>query len=328
MEIRFKSSECNGGELVKKFNKDFETSFLSEQQYSEFKDGITGSVKEIHINNAYVLFQDYNNKNSESHTLQVAQNHPVFLLQFVIDGEVNFSLNEKTSSTYSLNKNMYNLFYIPASKYLYKHLNLKKKVLNIYFTESFLISKMGACFIIKSKKYQQAKKETQIYSFFDIGFMINGQLRTIVNEFLNCSFDGITKQSYLESKLTELILIALASEGSEAATNNILRKTDRDNLIRIENYIQSHLKEDLNIEKLSVLAGLNTSKFKSVFKQVYGMPVFKYITSLRIEKAIQLISKHDYTIAQASYEVGYKNPQHFTVAFKKKLGYLPSKLIK
>lgn len=326
MEIRFKSSECSGGELVKNFNKNFETSYFSEEEHSEFKEGVTGSVKEIHVNHAFVLFQDYNNIHSENYTLRVVQNHPVFLLQFVIEGEFTFSLNENMCMEFNLNKNMYNLFYIPASKYVYKYLNHKKRVLNIYFTESFLKRKMGETFIKNSKIYQKAKKDNQHCSFFNRGLLLNRQIRNIVNEFLNCSFDGITKQSYLESKLTELVLIALLSNDSTNTTNS-LRKEDRENLIRIENYIRTHLKEELSIEKLSLLAGFNTSKFKSVFKQVYGMPVFKYITSLRIEKATQLILKHDYNISQASYEVGYKNPQHFTVAFKKKLGYLPSQLI-
>lgn len=326
MEIRFKSSEYDGEELVKNFNKNFETSCFSEKEYSEFKEGVTGTIKEIHVNYAFVLFQDYNNKHSENYTLQVVQNHPVFLLQFVIDGDLTFSTNEQIYVEFNLNKNMYNLFYIPASKYVYKYLNHKKRVLNIYFTELFLEHKMGEGFMKNSKIYQEAKKENQHCSFFHRGLVLNRQIRNIVNDFLNCSFVGVTKQSYLESKLTELVLISLLSNDSTNEANS-LRKEDRDNLIRIENYIRTHLKEELSIEKLSVLAGFNTSKFKSVFKQVYGMPVFKYITSLRIEKAIQLISKHDYNISEASYEVGYKNPQHFTVAFKKKLGYLPSQLI-
>lgn len=327
MEIRFKSSECLGEELVKNFNKDFETSYLLEEQYSEFKEGVTGTVNEIHLNKAYVLFQNYKNENIENCTLEVAQSHPVFLLQFVIDGTVSFSLKEKVNTAFCLNKNRYNLFYFPASKYVYKYHDHKKQVLNIFLTESFLVNKMGACYMLNSKKYQRAKKENKAYPFFNNGLMLNGQLISIVNDFLNCSFDGVTKQSYLESKLTELILIALTTGGCGDGGAR-LREADKVSLIRTEAYIRTHLKEELSIEKLSEFAGFNTSKFKSVFKQVFGMPVFKYITSLRIEKAIELISKQDYTIAQASYEVGYKNPQHFTVAFKKKLGYLPSQLIK
>ena len=47
-----------------------------------------------------------------------------------------------------------------------------------------------------------------------------------------------------------------------------------------------------------------------------------------MEKAKTLILNENYTVAEASYKVGYKNPQHFTVAFKKMYGYLPSELIK
>ena len=128
MEIRFKSSVCYNGELVKNFNKNFETSLLLEEQYSEFKEGVSGIVNEIHLNNAYVLFQNYKSENLEKCTLQVVQNQPVFLLQFVIDGAFSFSLNEKKNTAFSLNKNMYNLFYFPASKYLYNYHEHKKRV--------------------------------------------------------------------------------------------------------------------------------------------------------------------------------------------------------
>ena len=327
MEIRFKSTKYTEGELVKVFPKDFKTPILYEKEYSNFKTGFTGIAKEIHLNKAFVLFQDITNEKSESHTTQTIQNCPVFLLQIVIDGEVTISFNENCCTECKLSKNMYNLFYIPASKNIYKYHNYKKRIINIYFTEAFLDCKMGDCFVKDSKNYQQAKKENQHYSFFNEGLVLNRHLRNILNAFLNCSFEGITKESYLKSKLTELVIIALTPNNAKTTTKK-LSKTDTESIIRIENYIQMHLKEELSIKKLSMLAGFNTSKFKVLFKEVYGMPVFKYITSLRIEKATQLIVNHNYTIAQASYEVGYKNPQHFTVAFKKKLGYLPSQLIK
>ncbi|NJX13890.1 helix-turn-helix domain-containing protein [Tamlana crocina] len=327
MEIRFESSECNGEELVKNFEKDFETSSLIEAEYSEFKEGVTGTVKEIHLNNAFVLCQDYKNTNTECYTLKVSHNHPVFLLQFSMEGGLSFFSNHSPDKKFILNKNAYNLFFIPASTYTYNYHSDKKHFLNIYFTESYLLSKMGFCFIRSLKKYQKAKKENNLSALFDDGLILNAKLRNIVNEFLNCSFDGMTRQSYLESKLTELVLTALMSTPSKKDSNK-LRNEEIEALTNIENYIQNHLKEELTIEKLSLKAGFNTSKFKKVFKQVYGMPVFKYITALRIEKAKQLIEEYNYTIAQASYKVGYKNPQHFTVAFKKKMGYLPSELIK
>ncbi|WP_234859251.1 helix-turn-helix domain-containing protein [Aquimarina aquimarini] len=41
-----------------------------------------------------------------------------------------------------------------------------------------------------------------------------------------------------------------------------------------------------------------------------------------------MLIEEELTIAEISYAVGYKNPQHFTAAFKRKFGYLPSNLKK
>ena len=94
MQFRFKSSECDGGELLKIFNQDFETTNLSEKEHPDFNKGLICTIKEIHVNNAFILFQDYNDEASRNHTLQVDQSEPVFLLQFLLDGEISFSINE------------------------------------------------------------------------------------------------------------------------------------------------------------------------------------------------------------------------------------------
>lgn len=79
---------------------------------------------------------------------------------------------------------------------------------------------------------------------------------------------------------------------------------------------------------LSTIAGLNTSKLKQDFKSIYATTIFKYITNLKMQKAKSLILDKNLSISQASFEVGYKNPQHFTVAFKKKFGILPKDISK
>ncbi|MDO3694190.1 AraC family transcriptional regulator [Wenyingzhuangia sp. chi5] len=328
MEIRFKSSECDAGELVKNFKQNFENKILEEIEYSKFNDGVVGTVKEIHLDQAYVVYQDYHNINiQDDDTLEVTHDHNVFLLQFVIDGELACCLDGEANSSFTLRKNTYNLFYIPASNNLYKYSSKKKQVLNIYFLESYLQSKMGYCFTQTLVEFQKAKKRKRPFAFFDEGLLLSIHLKNIIQDFLECSFEGTTKQSFLEAKLTELVLVSLMNNESEKEVSEI-SGVEKENLRRVEDYIQTHLKEELNISELSLIAGLNTSKLKKSFKKVYGTTIFKYITFLRIEKAKELILKEKYTISEASYEVGYKNPQHFTVAFKKKLGYLPSQLKK
>ncbi|UMB53347.1 AraC family transcriptional regulator [Lutibacter sp. A64] len=324
MKIRFKSSQCNGEEYEKHFNKNVETSSFFEKTHSDFNDKISGVLKEIHINNVYALHQEHTTKKC---MVEVEQDYPGFLLLFIIKGKMSFYLNNNSQNIYHLKNNTCYLFHIPPSKYSFEYLNQKNNSLTIYFTESFLKKKMGEEFTKDLKNKIQVTKVNQLCKLQKKDLVHNRNLSNIVNDFTKCSFKGVIRESYLESKLTELLVLALIPETSKITTDKLSKK-EKETLIGIGNYIKTNLKKELTIDQLSLLAGINTFKFKSIFKQFYGMTVFKYITTLRIEKAIKLIAKQDYTISQASYEVGYKNPQHFTVAFKKKLGYLPSQIIK
>lgn len=322
MEIRFKSSGIGSKETVKIFKKDLKTISLKEEVYYDSKM----TFRSIDLGSVFVLAQDCVTSDQEGYVLEAVQDQPVFLLQFVFNGNALFSLEDCQNSEFKIQSNMYSLLYLPNLKYSITYLKGKSNVLAVYFTESFLKYKMGSACLKKLKGYEEAKQKNLFYAVLSQSISLGIGLRGVVNEFTNCSFEGVARKSYLEAKLTEIVLLALQASGLKSAISNV-RDEDRQVLFKIENYIQNHLNKDLSIETLSVLAGFNTSKFKSVFKQVYGVTVFKYITSLRLERAKELIVKNNYTVAQASYEVGYKNPQHFTVAFKKKLGYLPSQLL-
>lgn len=326
MEIRFKSSIFDD-EVIKVFQKDFERSNLKEDEVRKSDDFFKGGVREVLLNNAFVLHQDYLYTNSKEATLRVIQDSPVFLLHFELNGGVTCRFSEENHPEFYLEKETFNLFYIPSSERVYSYTSEKRLGLKIHISESYLQNKMGYCFIHKSKDFQEARKNNMAYAFFESGLKINRQLKQLIKDFLECSYEGTIKQSFLEAKLTELLLVSLTNTSKEEKLDEV-NSDKKACLIDVENYIQNHLQKELTISDLSLIAGFNTSKFKKTFKEVYRTTVFKYITACRIEKAKNLIVEKDYTIAQASYEVGYKNPQHFTVAFKKVVGYLPSQLKK
>ncbi|WP_298488094.1 helix-turn-helix domain-containing protein [uncultured Maribacter sp.] len=60
---------------------------------------------------------------------------------------------------------------------------------------------------------------------------------------------------------------------------------------------------------------------------MFKSTILKHITKHRMQKTKELIKKKEYKISEISYMVDYKNPQHFTVAFKKFYGVLPSSVI-
>ena len=70
--------------------------------------------------------------------------------------------------------------------------------------------------------------------------------------------------------------------------------------------------------------GTNQQTLKKGFKELFGTTIWGYYNNLRMETAKDLLINQEKSIAEVADNIGYKNPQHFTVAFKKKYGILPS----
>ena len=81
-------------------------------------------------------------------------------------------------------------------------------------------------------------------------------------------------------------------------------------------YIQSHLDQELNLNKLASLIHLSSHYFASLFKQSTGLSPLKYITQSRLEKAKILLRQQDLPIGLICQEVGFKNQSHFTRVFR------------
>ena len=80
------------------------------------------------------------------------------------------------------------------------------------------------------------------------------------------------------------------------------------------------------ITHLSKKAAMSESKFKRIFKTIYGRPVYSYYQDHRMEKARVLLLSGKYSVSEVGYEVGYANLSNFSMAFRKKFNKLPSEI--
>lgn len=220
------------------------------------------------------------------------------------------------------------MFYYPTTEGRDIFFKSNAKLFEIYVKPSLLQNLLGTEFENSFKKLKEAIVNSNSFVLWDKSKFIPPNIRSKINEIIQCPYKGEIRKTYLESKLTVLLIdFLLGRQTSKLSKNNIkLLNSDYLALVKVEAYIRNNLKEPLKILDLADIAGFNTTKLKRDFKKVYGVPVFKYITALRMEAAKSLITQDGATIAFAAYEVGYANPQHFTTAFKRTMGYLPSEL--
>lgn len=78
------------------------------------------------------------------------------------------------------------------------------------------------------------------------------------------------------------------------------------------------------IIELARRVGVNECYLKTDFREKTGNSIGAYVRKLRMEKARALIESGEHTILQVALFVGYSNPSHFSKAFKRQYGRLPS----
>ena len=328
MKTILKSSIFEEGFFTKKYPKDFEVVDLIEFEEVFKNEKIEGVFNQIQLNGAFIEILEITNQ--INHDIEIHQDFPLFKLHFELDGNCEFSINTNSSFKFKIPKGHCNLFYIPNGKGKFKFNTPKRKAVEIIFSETYLERVIGDAYQEMFSLLEASIIINEPFLLWKKSQVISIDLINIIDEIINCKYNGCFKKPYLEAKIKELLIVLLSKsdiEESKIQKTDIV-KEDYDKISELEDYIKSNLNKTLTINELAVLVGMNTSKLKQQFKIVYNSTIFKYITEQRMLKAKELIMNDNYSITEASYKVGYKNPQHFTVAFKKLYGYLPSKLIK
>jgi len=152
-------------------------------------------------------------------------------------------------------------------------------------------------------------------------------VRNLIGEMCSPLYTGNMKKRYLEAKLMELILAQIGAFDN-LSPNKILslKPADKDRIYDVKAFLDNHIDSDFSIMDLSRMAGINQTKLKKGFKELFGTTIFGYLTDIRMEEAKHLILDEKKYIGEVAELVGYQHPHHFSAAFKRKFGYSPGEL--
>lgn len=92
---------------------------------------------------------------------------------------------------------------------------------------------------------------------------------------------------------------------------------------KAQNYIDSNYMDDIKVEGISRMLGIDRRYLCRIFKSSLGKTVQEYIVDLRLEKAAQFLINFDYTPGEAASSTGYRDIYNFSKMFKKKYGLSP-----
>ena len=87
---------------------------------------------------------------------------------------------------------------------------------------------------------------------------------------------------------------------------------------------ENYANPDLSSDDMARVSGISSVYFRKIFSTVFGQSPMRYLQSIRMEKAKDMLSG-DYTpITNIAESVGFKSIYHFSKIFKKVTGYTPT----
>ena len=308
------------------------------QDYLTEKDGITektitenypfGKIQMHHIQfeGVYIHYGDMRLK--EKTNLKVHSDFQIIEMHFSFEGS-NTSYFDDRNMEFTFSKNQHNIVYLPhfngtftfdhAADYKMFEVGLSLSLFErLASYDSTLIESMFLAI------------EQQKTSFMrDNNLPITPQMHFIIDEIVNCNRTGFTKRLFIEAKIIELFMLQLEQfEMHEKPKNSSLKNDDIDKIYEVKTILENNLEAPLSLMELSRTVGINDFKLKKGFKEVFGNTVFGYLNELKMNRAQLLLLNNDLSVAEIARLTGYKNPTHFTAAFKKKFGVLPGSLRK
>lgn len=158
--------------------------------------------------------------------------------------------------------------------------------------------------------------------------LINLQMHQIIRDIMDCERKGAFKKMFLEAKVIELLLLQMEQLSAGDQSPSGLKKADIEKIYAVRDLILNNLTQPSSLIELSHKVGTNEFMLKKGFKALFGTTVFGFWNDAKMEEARKMLESQEMKINEVSDAIGYKNPQHFSAAFKRKFGVVPSSLMK
>ena len=121
--------------------------------------------------------------------------------------------------------------------------------------------------------------------------------------------------AYAKKMISQAIEIRDQNSGNK---NRSILKTAVD-------FIDSHyMEEDISLNTVANVANVSSNHFSALFSQNMGQTFIEYLTTLRMNKAKELLRCTGMRSREIAGEIGYKDAHYFSYLFKKTQGMTPS----
>ncbi len=111
------------------------------------------------------------------------------------------------------------------------------------------------------------------------------------------------------------------------ASQNVSTKREEKSVSLVEKakaYMDMNYQKDLSLDDVSREYNISPYYFSRMFREENGQSFIDYLTSVRMEKAKELLTDSELSMKEIGVMVGYSDPNYFSRSFKKNIGVTPT----
>jgi AraC family transcriptional regulator len=135
---------------------------------------------------------------------------------------------------------------------------------------------------------------------------------------------GINDSAYAETLALSLLWeLRHAADPKRSRLNPVRGGLTARQLMRVREFIDAQIPNEITISDLATLAGLSHYHFIRAFKDTVGLTPYQYVLSERTRRARALLSNPALSLADVAYGAGFSDVSHLNRVFRKFNGITP-----
>jgi two-component system response regulator YesN len=220
---------------------------------------------------------------------------------------------------------LYGVDYVPLSSQLTD--NIKVSTTHIHSMVYAFQTKELQAYLEDIFEQLTARKDYDLVEIISLELLI--LLTTLWSEVASDQHSILQLKKQYYEQLSKLETIQMSKAWFLQAFEELVRhmigvyNSDRNGIIKAAQYIGQYYQQEISLQSISSLVHLSKNYFANLFKKEMGESFLEYLTRIRIEKAMTLLTSELKT-ADIGHLVGIPDPKYFSKVFKKITGLSPS----
>ena len=148
-------------------------------------------------------------------------------------------------------------------------------------------------------------------------------MRSIISEMTTETSVGRMYVETASLMLAARIVSRYCDSGPHRPTPTTSHQPDQVRIRHVLDFISTHLGDEITLTELAQVAGMSTFHFARMFARTVGLQPHRYVSRLRLERAMAEIAAGKLSLFQIALSAGFSSQESFTRAFRRSTGLTP-----